>query len=209
MKLGLLVALSFLALSGCHKNDPASVAVAKPTERTVGSGKELTAAGVSLTFPKDWVTVDLTNGQFDKMREAMSKGPNGPAMVKALDAVARSGMIKMYAFDPEHSKPGFLNNANLTVVSAGNATLDQALDQSKQQIATFGAQGTTSKVTLPNGEFGKLEAHLKAPSGAEITTLGYLKIDGGKMYVVTFTCPPDQAKDYEETARTVMQTFRL
>lgn len=208
MKIGQLLALSLLALGGCHKNDPASVAVAKPTERTVASGKELTADGVSLTFPEEWTTVDLTSGQLDKIKETMAKGPNGPAMASAIEAVSKTGMVKMYAFDPKHSKPGFLNNANLTVTPAGNATIDQALDQAKQQIATIGAQGSVSKETLPSGEFGKLEAHVKGPNGVEIRTLGYLKIEGGKMYVVTFTCPPDQAKAYDETARTVMGTFR-
>ena len=213
MKLSPLFALSLLALAGCHKEGAsaggtASVAVAKPAERKVASGKELTADGVSLTFPADWTTVDLTSGQMDRIKEGMAKGPNGAAMAKAIEAVASSGMVKMYAFDPKHSKPGMMNNANLTVTPSGGATLDQALDQAKGQLATIGAQGTTSKETLPAGEFGKLEARVKGPSGAEIRTLGYLKIDGGKMYVVTFTCPPDQAKEYDETAKTVMQSFR-
>ena len=208
MKHPRLVLPILLALAGCHKDDPASIAVAKPAEHTVANGKELTAEGISLTFPKDWVTVDLTKGQLDQIRETMSKGPNGQAMARMIDTVGRTGAVKMFAFDPNHSKPGMMNNANLVVTPVGNATLDQALDQSKQQIATIGAQGTTSKETLPSGEFGKLAARMKLPNGTEVATLGYVKIDDGKMAVVTFTYPPDQAKAYEATARTVMQTFR-
>lgn len=205
-----------LLLAGCHKDEaaakydaakPNDVAIAKPAVRALADGKEMTAEGVSLTFPKDWVAINLTKGQLDDMLKGMRNGPNGPAMAKTIETVARSGAFKMFAFDPKHSKPGFVNNANLVITPAGNATLDQALDQGKQQVAQMGIQATTSKVDLPAGQFGKVESRMKMPNGADVASLAFVKVEDGKMIVVTFTCPPEQAGEYAEKAKTIMATF--
>ena len=207
-----------LLLGGCHKDDPASVAVAKPAERPAqrdvatgapSGGKDLTAAGVTLTFPKDWTTFDVSKGQIDAAAEkAFGNDPNGPQMLQTLKAATASGLIKMFVFDLKDSKPGFANNANLIVTASGGATIDQSMATSKSGLEARGAKVETSKVNLPAGEFGLMKASLKGADGREISATSYTFVDGDNLDVVTFSCPLDQAEAFGAKADAIMKTFR-
>lgn len=206
-----LAALLAPGLFGCGRNGPSTpVTTAKVEESTGASGgKQLTVAGISLTFPADWEVFNLTQGDLDKVLAPLENQPRGKEMAQAVRAGAANGMVKMFVFDPKGSKPGFMNNANLVVTpGVGNATLDQALDASKKQIEALGFQASASKVTFPAGEFGRLESHLKAPDGAPYTAIGYVQVHDGEVDVVTFSCPPDQVGLFDAKAASIMKSFK-
>ena len=182
----------------------------KPVETTAASGgKQVSAAGISLTFPADWTTIDMTQGDLEKALAPLGKQPNGDQMLKAARTVAQSGLVKMMVFDPTSSKPGFVNNANVVVTPANGVTsIDMALDASKKQLEAMGKQASTSKVTFPAGEFGRFESHLNAPDGKPYVAIGYLQINGDNLDVVTFSCPEEQAKTFDAKAQEIMKSFK-
>ena len=185
MKTNLIPAVLLLCVaSGCGKSEPsptpgsgASTPTARDTPSTPTDGKTVTAAGVSLTFPKDWQVVKMGKDEMEASLKAMEKEPRGAEIAQAARSLGASGMVKMFAVDPKSSKPGIMNNANLVVQEGvGNATLDEALEGSKKQIETMGMRTSVSKVTLPAGEFGRMESHMKAPNGSEYVAIGYMQI---------------------------------
>lgn len=200
-----------IGLAGCSKTDPnAPVNTAKVEESAAAKGgKTLTVAGVSLTFPEDWQTFDLSQGQMEAVLAPLEKQTRGKEMAQAIRAGAASGMVKMIVFDPKGSTPKFMNNANLVITpGGGGATLDQALDSSKQQLSAMGAKASTSKVTFPAGEFGRLESHLKDPGGNPYVAIGYVQVHGDQVDVVTFSCPEDQIGPFDAKAQSIMKTFK-
>ena len=205
------IVLISIGLCACSKTDPnASVTPDKVKETAVATGgKQLTASGISLTFPSNWETVEMTQGQMDTALAPLAKQPRGQEMLQAAKAAYGTGLIKMMVFDPTGSKPGFMNNANLVVTRGGaNATLDQILESSKQQVVTLGAKASTSKVTFPAGEFGRVESHLKDPGGHPYVAIGYVQAKGDEIDVVTFSCPEDQVGAFDAKAQAIMKSFK-
>ncbi len=203
------VCLLFFGALGCGKTDSRSVVDAKPTESTTAEGKRFAAAGVSLTFPADWQTIDMTQGQLGSALDALAKNPRGAEMAQAAKAVAQTGAVKLIVFDPGTSVPGFMNNVNLVVTPGANGlTLDQALDLSKAQLTALDPHVSVSKTTFPAGEFGRIESHLKTANGIPYVAIGYVQIGGNDLDVVTFSCAAGQVAAFDAKSQSIMKTFK-
>lgn len=207
---GLLALCALGVMAGCKKDDPnESVTGNQAKTKSVADGQEVSTEGVSLTFPKDWKKFDLTKGELEQAVAGGGKDEKSQMMLDAVRKASSSGMVKFMIFDPNSSKPGFVNNANLVITpGVGSATVDQLMDASKGGLTQMGAKVTTSKVTFPAGEFGRMESHLQNPNGQSYVAIGYLQPRNGTLTVVTFSCVPDQLKAFDAKAQSIMQTFK-
>lgn len=222
MRSCLSLAVAFLAV-GCQ-SPPSGVPAAKKEEAspTATAGPEsrdrLTAAGISLEFPKGWISVDLTQKDFEELMDGPTwKNPDMEKMKPMIKQMAATGMIRMIAFDTENAKDGFVPNFNVTAIPLPNdrVTLAEVEKANRDQLASMNGGAAPVARRLDFG--GREASHLQwstqgsTPDGKSLTFAfqTYLLIHGKEQLTFTFTSSDEMAGKYRSLSEEAMKTLRL
>lgn len=173
----------------------------KPKVANATKGNEIAVAGLVVTPPENWVSIDLASGDAEqalkRLGEEWADNEQAAAMVRG---AAASGMVKLIAIDSSQLKGPFQRNFNVVVTPPAGKTMDEELKANELQLAVLGEQcsvKSATKVGLPAGEAGLLVTEMKTPS-LSYSTIGYLLHHNEQTYTFTFSC---LGPDYEATAK--------
>lgn len=215
--------LSFVCLAalltGCSGGSSSDSAQAKPSDSSPVAAKpafvakEHKVAGLTIQLPEDWVAVDLTSQDLDKILEKMvEENPNLKSASEGAKAAASSGAIKIMAFDVKNGSEKFTDNMNVNILPLPDAkpTLEQLANANIDQIMSMGKMDKPKLEVAPVGESEM--AHLSwnlpmtGPDGVEqkLAFETYIFIRGDEQVTFTFSSMDARSKKFAETAKEIM-----
>jgi hypothetical protein len=162
--------------------------------------------GVSIAAPDTWTRLDASDVDMSPEDFAAAFPDAPPEMAEQGDNMFAQGAV-LVGFD--FTNAAFASNVSVIDIP-GEAPLDVAEDQARQQIELLGGEVLESgTVELPPGEAARLEYTLDValPDGSSAPAGGvqlYLPFDG-RTYIVTITSDTNVA----ELADEMLETFRV
>lgn len=169
---------------------------------------QVSASGVSMSFPPGLKVINLTFGTGATISQAVEKlFPNNPAIVAQAQEALKSGSIKLMALN-DHSESGkFRNNFNLVVLPIPpSLTLEALVQASAAQIKPVAIPGSFSSsfVQLNVGKAGFMSCDLTGYSCAQ-----YVLIRNSKQYVFSFSSSRGTKNAWAAQAKAVMRTVHF
>ena len=206
-----------LSLTGC-RGEHNKIGDAPRTESASSAAgwKEVSTSGIALRFPSDWKMIDFTRANFEQRAEEVFGNDSKFADMRSqTSAMAKQGMIKLFAFEPLTTGSGFGANCNVVIQDIpGQTTLEQVAGASVQQLAPLVAKGTQPKLEYPSLISSRMavirsEITTPNPSIPALVSLAYLNLKASKLAVVTFTTPMTDETRIRTIADQAMGTFRF
>lgn len=204
-------------LAGCSpSHDKVGDAPRTESKSSMAGWKEIATSGVAVRFPEDWKMMDLSAGALEQGADKVfGSDPKYAAMRSQASAMAKQGTIKLLAFEPLPPGGKFATNCNVMVQTIQSGpTLEQIAEASVQQIKPMVAAGTAPKLEYPSLGSDKtalIRSEIKPadPAMGNLVSLGYVKLKGSTMAVVTFTAPAADEAHIREVADQSMRGFRF
>ncbi len=193
-----VIVLITLALVGCGKTTETPSAAAPDT---ASLGQNLVGADYSVTFPKDWLVIDMKKMDVAAIEKKL-KGTDFADSFINIKGFVGAEMFRAFAFIPEFSTK--LHKANLNVIAlpaGGDAT--SVLDANEKQMKSMSPKCQVLKdfTTVPESR-----SFIWDMNG--VKTLSLVSVQNGKQYVLTMSVPEsiDDAKA-KAAAQPVFNSF--
>lgn len=197
------IAISIIVATGCGQSSAPGTKTTSAESKTTASkdGKQVALKAFSITLPKHWEVVDLTNKELMASTEsAWMKDPKMAALVPQVKSAAANGSIKVMAFDMSSASGGFVSNFNAVVLDQVAIPLEQLAEANKDQLKTLASGDIEErKVKGKNCDLVLFKWKMKNTSG-DIGLYTAVAIKGTRNYTFTFT---SLAKNMEGLATTV------
>lgn len=149
-----------------------------------------TEAGLSISEPADWKSIDLTSGDIDKIAAAAKDNVSGMSE-EQLKAMMSNKSIKMFLFAPADQETKFAPNLNVIETPLPEKmTLDQIGPEIEKGMTAMGAKKLAEKqVKLPAGDALQTEWSIPTKSSGTLHDLMYAIVNGNQMDQLTFSIP--------------------
>lgn len=188
-----LVPIGLLLLAGCSPAPVSEVKHAPAPKTEVGTMVEL--ADLSVSLPEGWKVANFGNAQWKAAFADIAKTNEAvKAMMPMLDQAAKSGFIKLVAFDLASTGSGFANNINIIVTSDQGAPFAKIVAANEEQLRSMATKGHEPKVErkeLSNGPWAILDSQVPTgPNGKDIAIKTCLALSNSKVYTITFSALP-------------------
>jgi Flp pilus assembly pilin Flp len=163
----------------------------------------------ALALPKGWVTVSLDAADLEN---AGAQYSNDPKVAEAIDAAiaAAAGNVLFFAIDGGDTNDAFVANLNVLSFPAGGVAdtgslLEQIDSFVRPQLESLGVTGFRAQGYSGSSLLGA-EVSYAAPPGTNASAEGlqYYLVDGGTVWVLTFTTDhlQDDRASFEQVAAT-------
>lgn len=217
MHLVFLVGSLYLGLTGCSRGSH-NIGDASRTETLslVAGWKDVSTSGVTLQLPTDWKAIDFSTAAFEKGADKVfGNDPRFASLRSQASAMAKQGMVKLFAFDMSTVGRGFNTNCNVIVQELpGQPTIEQVAAETARQIAPMVASGTSPKMEyamLKPGKSAIIWSEIRSPNPSipALVSIAYLSVKGSKIAGVTFTAPLTDETRLRTIAKQAMSAFRF
>lgn len=196
-----------LACAPQDKNAKVSDGEAK-TKPTI-EGQLYDGEGFSVVVPKEWMMIDFSRGDFDKMIAEVTKEPAYKGMEPVLKSMAENKQVKFFAIAPEFSKPEFAANLNAIELSAMGMTADKIFEGNKKQLEQMmGGTVPTKMLTVDGSPAVRLDWSAPSPT-LKLKTVTVIVVNKDKQVVFTFSLPKDSGDKAEGAIQKVIDSVDM
>lgn len=194
-----------LAVVACQKSG--SPTAASAASQPSGQVKRL--GSFTLTIPKTWTAYGHDDPIIRNSAQVKAKTEKEEEMLRTAKLMLAGPMFRLLAFDPNSSKPGFVNNLNVLVTTVpSGTTLASVVEKAKSMMGILGKVSEEKDASYGGVPFHKMVLNSDSPTpGKSLIIRSYTTVRGTENVTFTFTSTSDSDPSFTTDTEAIMASL--